>query len=206
MLEIKDEDYISEGVARKVYYHPSDRNLCVKIGKPNIEVDHLYKEIKYFKKIRKKDTSKFEYPFIARFLGEVNTNLGTGFIYELVKDEPSGNISITLRDYLEMEDSPVSDEQIEYGLLRLKQEMIKHKIFVGDLRARNICVKILKDKSIELVVIDGIGHRDFFPFADWFHHFAVKKVERRFFKAKLNSLEVQRNYLKALRASGAEFV
>ena len=105
-----------------------------------------------------------------------------------------------------MSDSPISDEQIIEGLERLKSEMIRHKVFVGDLRARNICVKILMDNTIELIVIDGIGHRDFFPLADWFEFFSRKKVERRFIKANLHSLDAQRNLIKQMRAAGETIV
>ena len=206
MIEIKDEHYISEGLARKVYYHPDNNDLCIKIGKPEIEVDHLYKEIKYYKKIRNKDTSKFDYPFYVAYHGEVETNLGTGFVYDLIKDETTGNVSLTLRHYLEMENSPYSDEVLIEGLNRLKSEMINHKIFVGDLRARNICCKILKNKHLQLIVIDGIGHRDFFPLADWFHFFAKKKVERRFLKGNLHSLKAQRDLIKRMRAAGETII
>lgn len=206
MIQIKDEHYIAEGLARKCFYHPDDDNLCVKIGKPNVEVEHLYKEINYFKKIKNIDTSKFDYQFYAAYNGEVQTNLGTGFVYELIKDEISQKISLTLRHYLEMQDAPFKDEVFVDGLDRLKHQMIKHKIFVGDLRARNICCKILKDNSLELIVIDGIGHRDFFPFADWFHFFAKRKVERRFLKANLHSLSAQRDLIKRMRAEGETII
>ena len=206
MLTIKEEDYIAEGLARKCFYHPDNRDLCIKVGKPGIEEEHLYKEIKYYKKIRKKDTSKFGYPFYAQYYGEAPTNLGTGFIYDLVKDETTNNISLTLRHYLEMDNCPFTDAQIVDALHRLKNQMIAHRVFVGDLRARNLCCKVLTDGSMELVVIDGIGHRDFFPLADWFSYYAKKKVERRFVKANLHSLEAQRNLLKKLRAAGHTIV
>ena len=206
MIEIKDKDYIAEGLARKVYYHPYNNDLCIKIGKPEINKQHLYKEINYYDKIKNKDTSKFKYFFYVKYLGEVETNLGNGFVYNLIKDETSQNISLTLRHYLEMSDSPISDEQIIEGLERLKSEMIRHKVFVGDLRARNICVKILMDNTIELIVIDGIGHRDFFPLADWFEFFSRKKVERRFIKANLHSLDAKRNLIKQMRAAGETIV
>ncbi len=202
MIEIKNEHYISEGLARTCYYHPNNKDLCIKIGKPGVEVKHLYKEINYYKKINKKDTSKFAYTFYAAYHGEIATNLGTGFIYSLIKDEVSNQTSLTLRHYLEMQNSILDDTTIITALKRLKEQLIKHKIFVGDLRARNICCKILKDNSLELVVVDGLGHRDFFPFADWFHYFAKKKVDRRFTKAKLNTLSEQRNLIKELRLAG----
>ena len=95
-----------------------------------------------------------------------------------------------------------------YTLMKLLEKLPANskKIFVGDLRARNICCKILKNKDLQLIVIDGIGHRDFFPLADWFHYFAKKKVERRFLKGNLHSLEAQRGLIKRMRAAGETIV
>ncbi|NQX84318.1 MAG: hypothetical protein HRT67_00070 [Flavobacteriaceae bacterium] len=206
MIEIKDEHYIAEGLARKCYVHPKDSNLCIKIGKPEVEVDHLYKEIKYYHKIKDKNLSKFDYPFYAKYYREITTNLGTGFVYDLIRDENNQSISLTLRHYLEMKHAPFKDEVFVEALERLKKQMIQHKIFVGDLRARNLCCKILSDNTIQLIVIDGIGHRDFFPLADWFSYFAKKKVERRFFKAELHSLKAQRALIKRLCSERHEIV
>ncbi|WP_299228817.1 YrbL family protein [uncultured Psychroserpens sp.] len=199
MIIINDEDYIAEGFARKCYLHPDNNQLCIKIGKPEVEEVHLYKEIKYYEKISKKDKNKFDYPFYAMYHGTVDTNYGEGFVYDLVKDETTLKISKTLLDYLLMDDSPFSDDQLFEAVQRLKHQMIKHRVFVGDCRARNICCQVLKDGSIQLVIIDGIGHRDFLPLADWFGYFAKKKVERRLVKSRLQSIEAQREYIKEVR-------
>jgi len=206
MIILNKENYIAEGLARVCYKHPENNSLCIKIGKPGVEVSHLYKEIKYFNKIRKKKVSDFEYPFYAMYHGEIETNLGTGFVYDLIIDEPTNKISLTLRHYLEMVDPPFSDDYFISELNRLKQQMIVHKVHVGDLRARNICVKILKNKTIQLIVIDGLGHRDLLPFGDWFHYFAKKKVERRFIKNELHCLKTQRLLIKRMRDAGETIV
>lgn len=206
MIQLSKENYIAEGLERKCYYHPTEVNLCVKIGKAGVDPKRLDLEIDYFNKINKRDSKKYSYPFYSDFYGKETTNYGIGYIYDIVRDEKSNNLSLTLRDYLEMPDSPIKDEVIVTALECLKTQMIKHKVFVGDLRARNLCCKILKDNSIQLIVIDGIGHRDFFPFADYFRYFAKRKVERRFIKANLHSLVAQRNLLKSLRASGEVYV
>jgi len=198
MIEIKKKHYIGEGLERKCYHHPDNSNLCIKIGKPEIEEERLYKEIKYYNKIKNKDVSKFDYLFYSKYYGRVETNKGNGFVYELVKDETTLRVSLTLRHYLEMVNSPIPDKIIVEELKRLKQQMITHRIFVGDLRARNICCKILKDGSVRLIIIDGMGHRDFFPFADWFHYYAKKKVERRFVNASLNGYLLNDNLIKKL--------
>ena len=74
--------------------------------------------------------------------------------------------------------------------------MTIHKVFTRDLRSRNLCCKILKNNSIQIIIIDGIGHRDFFPFADLFNYFSKKKVDRTFKKWHFNSLKQQRDFLK----------
>ena len=79
MIQLSESDYLAEGLARTCYFHPEDDNLCIKIGKPDVEESHLYKEINYYKKISKKDTSKFNYPFYAMYHGTIDTNFGEGF-------------------------------------------------------------------------------------------------------------------------------
>jgi hypothetical protein len=64
----------------------------------------------------------------------------------------------------------------------------------------------MEDNSIELIVIDGLGHRDFFPFADYFSYFAKKKVERRFIRSSFVTLDEQRKLLKSLRDAGVAIV
>ena len=43
-----------------------------------------------------------------------------------------------------------------------------------DLWARNICCQRMMDGDIRLVIIDGLGHRDFLPLVDWFSYFTRK--------------------------------
>jgi hypothetical protein len=88
------------------------------------------------------------------------------------------------------------DNVLENALYALKQHMIKFKVFTRDLRARNLCCKLLKDGTVQLIIIDGIGHRDFFPLADWFLFFSKKKIERTYKKWRFTSIEEQRNFLR----------
>jgi len=194
MIQLKDAHYIGEGEIRFCYEHPKDTALCIKI--PRKETTRMYtnKELTYFKKLSKRNKKLYDYVFYSDFHKEVETNLGLGQIFDLIRDETTGDISKTLEHYLK-NDTAFSDNKLEAALLRLKQQMIKHRIFTRDLRARNLCCKVNKDKSIELVIIDGIGHRDFFPFADWFTYFTKKKIERTFTKWHFNSIDAQRQFL-----------
>lgn len=204
MIHIKTEDYIAEGEIRKCYYHPSDTSLCIKIPKPEVTQKYVDKELIYFHKISKK--KNFDYPFFSDYKGSTNTNLGIGYLFDLIRDETTNNVSLTLRHYLENKLNNVTDDMLKTALLKLKQQMIAHKIFTRDLRPRNICCKILHDGSLQMIIIDGIGHRDFFPLADYFKYFAKSKVERAFEKFELFDFKKQRNMFKELRKKGATII
>ena len=193
MVVLKDEHYMAEGLARKCYFYPDNTNLCIKIGKPDVEESHLYKEINYYKKLSRKDVSKFDYPFYAMYHGTIKTNLGEGFVYDVVRDETTNEVSKTLRHYMIKKNAICSDEILDEALQRLKSQMIKHKVFASDFKPRNICCKLLKDGSINMVIVDGIGHRDAFPIADWFGYFSKKKIERRFKKNAMESISQHRD-------------
>jgi PhoP regulatory network protein YrbL len=194
MIQLSQKDYIGEGEIRVCYEHPQDESLCIKVPRPEITRKYTFKEILYFKKLAKRNKSRYAYPFYSDFYEEVETNLGLGQVFDLVRDETNGAISKTLEYYL-TKSNVISEEKLEQALGILKQQMTKHKVFTRDLRARNICCKLKKDDTIELVIIDGIGHRDFFPLADWFHYFSKKKVGRTFTKWYFDNIDEQRRFL-----------
>lgn len=198
MIKIENDHFIAEGSFQKCYKHPSNHDLCIKISKQNIETTRLANEIKYCKKVSKKRINKNNHQFFSKYHGTVETNLGTGYVFDLIKDETTQDISKTLEYYLLYPDPAISDKILNTEFERLIQLMIKYKIIANDIRAKNICCKILKDKTIELIHIDGLGHRDFIPLVDWFSYFAKKKIERRLLLFNLYDLDVQRNYLKTL--------
>ncbi len=195
MIQLEDKYYIGEGDIRVCYEHPLDKGLCIKVPRPETTRKYTEKELLYFYKLAKRNKSKYQYPFYSDFHNEEETNFGLGQIFDLVRDETTGEISRTLEYYL-TESNTIEDEKLESALKVLKQQMTKHRVFTRDLRARNICCKIKDDESIELIIIDGIGHRDFFPFADWFHYFSKKKIDRTFTKWHFDSLDEQRKFLK----------
>lgn len=196
MLVLSKDHYIGEGEIRFCYYHPDDMNLCVKIPRENTTRNYTLKEIKYFKKLSKRNKQKYSYKFFSDFQGEVLTTLGLGQKFDLIRDYSSNEVSKTLEHYL-LHSSKISDNKIESAIMTLKQMMIKHRVFTRDLRSRNICCRLVNSNNdIELIIIDGIGHRDFFPLADWFYFFSKKKVERIFERWKFNSLSDQRKFLK----------
>jgi len=192
MIKIEEKFYIGQGSFQKCYVHPDNNNLCLKLRKnkhPNkFRIDQ---EIKYYKKIQKNTVL----PFLAKYYGEETTNLGPASIHDLIKDETTNSVSLTIYDYLQMEKSPFSDELFVSEIKKLKNKLIKHKVMVRDLTGKNICCKILTDKSIELIIIDGVGHRDFIPLVEWIPFFTKRKINRTYMKKKLYSMDEHRIWL-----------
>lgn len=195
MIYLEKNHFIGEGEIRFCYEHPLNDQFCVKIPRVETTRDYTEKELKYFKKLSKRSKVNFQFSFYADFHQEIDTNLGLGQVFDLVRDETTNEISKTLEYYL-TKDNSIDDNKLEDALKILKKQMIKHKVFTRDLRARNICCRIKNDGTVELVIVDGIGHRDFFPFADWFYYFSKKKVNRTFKKWHFDSIKDQRKYLK----------
>ena len=194
MLTLNEELYIGEGEIRKCYQHPQDEHLCIKIPHEQIPIEYTHKEIDYLKKLSKRNKTKYTHLFYSGFHGEAQTNLGQGQIFDLIKDETTGETSKTLEYYLGKSDL-IDDTKLWKAILELKEQMTIHKVFTRDLRSRNLCCKILKDTSIQIVIIDGIGHRDFLPLVDFFHYFSKIKIDRTFKKWHFSSIEDQRNFL-----------
>lgn len=194
MLSLNHEFYIGEGEIRKCYQHPDKELLCIKIPRKHVTREYTFKEILYFKKLSRRDKSGYKYPFYSDFHGEIKTSIGDGQVFDLIKDETTGKTSKTLEFYLQ-ESTAISDDKLWKALQELKTQMTIHKVFTRDLRSRNLCCKILKNNSVQIIIIDGIGHRDFFPLADIFHYFSKKKIDRTFEKWHFTSLNNQRVFL-----------
>lgn len=141
---------------------------------------------------------KNDYQFFSVYHGTLETNLGTGYVFDLISDETTNNISKTLEYYLLNATDGISDHMLKDGFKKLIQLMVNYKIIANDIGSKNICCKILKDNTIQLIHIDGLGHRDFIPFVNWFSFFAKKKIERRLIKHNLHDLDIHRNGLKRL--------
>ena len=198
MIEFQNEHFIAEGECQKCYQHPSNPNLCIKIIKKDINVPPLSYEIKYSKKVSKKKIKKKDYPFYSNLHGTVKTNLGEGYIFDLIKDETTQEVSKTLEYYLLNPNPEISIQTLKIAFDKLIQLMVKYRIIANDMRSKNICCKILEDKTIQLILIDGLGHKDLIPLVNWVSFLAKKKIERRLVRFHLHDLELQRDYLKSL--------
>jgi hypothetical protein len=195
-IQLNSDYFIKEGIRQKCYAHPYDERLCIKIAKPNIENKRLFNEIKYWSRYSKKKIKARDYPFFSRYYGRLDTNLGTGHIFDLVRDETTGECSKTLDYYLLNAHGLFSDRVLEIAFEKLIHLMSRYKVIANDIKPENICCRILKNQAVELVLVDGVGHRDFIPLVDWSSFFARKKIQRRLIKLNLHDLKVHKGCLR----------
>ena len=157
MIFISEQQYISKGKTRKCYIHPKNKNLCIKVMKPlNKNLEFLKTEINYYKKIQRRN-SKHNLTFFAHYHGTIETNLGIGYLYDLIRDH-DGKISLPLKNYIEtntIHDFP-NNLSID-ALSDLKDKMVKYKVFGYDVYHYNLLCRIINENEIELVLVDGLG-------------------------------------------------
>ena len=98
-IELNNELLIGKGTRRSCYQHPDDASLCIKIstGTPN-GIKQQNRESHYYRAMEKRGV---DFRHLARYEGSIETNLGTGHLYECIKDHDgsySKSIKISRRD------------------------------------------------------------------------------------------------------------
>ncbi|WP_321416500.1 YrbL family protein [uncultured Desulfobacter sp.] len=99
MINIQPADLIGTGVHRKCYIHPENADQCIKIVYRGGQAETI-REQKYYRYLSQKGIS---WEMLAQFHGNIETNFGTGAVFDLVRDY-DGSISKTLDTYFNLTD------------------------------------------------------------------------------------------------------
>jgi len=183
MLQLDDSLTVGKGANRTVYVHPSDENKCIKISNSESSRTQAL-ESAYYKAL---ESTAISWAHISRFYGEIETNLGEGYVYELVRDF-NQTISLPLSNYLSS--VPATNIKIEIileSLAELKNYLIKNKIIVRNLRPYNIVFKRMNSNFGRMVIIDNIGHHNnCFHLSDHVSFLARKDIHKKWNKFELS--------------------
>jgi hypothetical protein len=175
MLTLESSALIGSGLRRECYFHPEDVNKCIKVV---VSGDHkeTRREQSYYRLLEKRNIS---WKMLARFYGNVDTNLGEGAVFDLIRDF-NGKISKTLEHYISAhsETDPIS-QYLRRALPQLKQYLLKWKIVTMSLKPQNIVYKRTHESKGFLVVIDNIGNSDFIPICNYVDWMAIQKIHRK---------------------------
>ena len=167
-----DSDPVGEGQERICYVHPLDPAKLVKIQKGESE-KQTRREMELYRRLQRKQT---DYSQLPRFYGKVQTNLGRGFVTDLIRDYDDG-ISNSLYWFFER-GIPVSEF---YAYLDdLKQYLLDNQVVIStDLRRTNILFQKLSPDRAHLVVIDGLGNHSAINWFDGLRLVSDSKIKRR---------------------------
>ena len=179
ILYIDENLFYGQGTHKKCFIHPKNDRLCIKIAYNRGGQKDLLREINYLKVLQRR---KKDYSILPQYYGEVKTNLGTGYVYELIKDY-NGNTSSTLRDFITSETSFKTNYKLIAQLLKdLKCNLYKNEIITMVLFPENILFQKLSEDNYKLRIINDMGSGVLVPLEYYFDYFAHQKIIRRWKK------------------------
>lgn len=169
IIQLSDDLIIGKGRDRVCYAHPHKKNLCIKISIGSNKQSK--REARYFNFLesRQADLSK-----ISIFQGNVITNLGKGYTFDLIRDE-DGSVAKTLRQCLESKIFTI--DEIQPKLHDLRDYLIRNNICVRDMTTANIICKKTKG-GFKLFIIDGVSNASINPLTIRFHSLVKKAIEK----------------------------
>ena len=152
------------------YKHPSNSNLCIKICFSENSKAQL-RELNYYNHLLNRN---IKWDLLTRFHGVVQTNMGAGYVFDLVTDD-NYQPSKTLEYYLK---ESVPNGTVK-ALLRLKHYLLQHSIVTTSLRPNNIVCKTNNSMTEKAIIVDDIGNTEFIPISSYSPHFAKRKIGRK---------------------------
>jgi hypothetical protein len=171
-LQLEGEP-IGAGQERLCYRHPDDAALLVKVQR-GVSNKQTRRELALYHRLARRGMNNFEH--IPKFHGEVETNLGSGFVVDCISDF-DGSVSKSLWWHFQR-GYPLS-EFLPY-LQELQRYLLANRIvFSVDMGRYNILFQKLTPAQARLVVIDGLGDHTAINWQDNIGYFARRKIRRR---------------------------
>ena len=191
ILQITSEP-IGVGQERACYLHPEDTHKVIKIQKGESGTQ-TRRELIQYKNLARRKMQNFKH--IPQYYGKQKTNLGEGFVVDLIADY-DGGVSRSLWWYFE-QGYPVA-EFLPY-LDELRQYLLDNQIiFSVDMGRYNVLFQKTSPQQARLVVIDGLGNHSAINWLDNISWFAQRKIKRRWrrFIGRLQNYsdEIMREY------------
>lgn len=185
-LFLDETSLIAEGAVSRVYLHPNNKSLCIKIPKKDVSSKKSRKrENKYLRSLKKRGRS---FEMLYEYHYDILTNLGKGHVYDLVRDY-NGETSKNLGYYLELGDQTQCNEIVRL-IDRLRVYLAQEYILFWDLHEENILLQNVSSTEKRLVVIDGIEYNNRIPILEYVPAFGRKRQTERWevFRKKMIKL------------------
>lgn len=177
-LILTEENYLGRGTNKVCYYHPEDNNKLIKFSLDSSDETDMEYELK-FRKLCKRKCEKSS--LLTNYYGTVETNKGTGHVFECVRDY-DGNLSETFLSLMRREkNSPKVFEILE----RLERELYEEAMITYTIFPDNFLVQKISEQEYRIRIIDGIGMHVLCPlpyYSKRLARYRQKKVFNNFLK------------------------
>ena len=172
--QLDENQLLGFGKHHRCYRHPGDDSLCIKILQPDRHRKVLRREISYYNHLLERN---IDWRHIARFHGEVSTNLGVGAVFERVRNA-DGSTACSLSQMLKAGAPPLDPAGLAAEINQVMDYIYRQAIVLSDFNLRNLLWQVNAGTKHRLVIVDGIGHNDFIPLCEASRRFAQRKIIR----------------------------
>ena len=191
MINLEGVRPFAEGGNRVCYVHPDNKNLCLKISKPEV-VKKMRSNAPWYKKLRSeqsfddnfreerayqqraiKENPQKIWRHLARWHEFVKTSKGLASCTELITN--NDKVALNLEEYLF---SKGRTSEINDALKEFEMFLKETKLLTKNIIPHNLAVKE-KDSGLTLKVIDGLGCMSFIPLPEISDAFAKRYIKRR---------------------------
>ncbi len=174
-LVLTEARVIGEGGHKRVYVHPGDDSLCVKILLHGEEDSDWRKEMRYRRSREKRGLSS---QLLTRFFGSQPLADGSiGYIFERVRDY-DGQDSRSLREYLDSKESRLKPDMVLAGLLSFRDLLFEEKIITSNMESSNFLIQWLSPSSYRIRIVDNIGSPVTIPLIFYVDFLALRHVKQ----------------------------
>ena len=174
MLNLASCRPIAEGCERACYVHPEDASKCVKVSLHG--VDKQFRNDLHYQELLLR--RRIAWGGIPRFYGMVDTSLGKGLVFDLVRDY-DGNVSGCLRDRVESEACRREADSLVASLFALRGYLLRHGIVTRDMTSLNMLYQAVAPQTHRVVLVDGVGNSDYVPLATYIIPLARLKMRSK---------------------------
>lgn len=165
-----------QGSHKKCFLHPHNKNLCIKIAYNEGGQKDLIREINYIDVLKRRHK---DYSILPKYFGKVNTNLGTGYVFEIIRDYNNDRTQ-TLEDFITDLNLFSQNYSLIVRLLKeLKEKLYKNEIITMVLFPENILFQKTDENNYRVRIVNDMGSAVLIPLEYHFKYFAHTKILRR---------------------------
>lgn len=176
IIQLDDSLLYGQGSHKKCFLHPHNKNLCIKIAYNEGGQKDLIREINYIDVLKRRHK---DYSILPKYFGKVNTNLGTGYVFEIIRDYNNGRTQ-TLEDFITDLNLFSQNYSLIVRLLKeLKEKLYKNEIITMVLFPENILFQKTDENNYRVRIVNDMGSAVLIPLEYYFKYFAHTKILRR---------------------------